>query len=130
MPPRKSRRRPPPRQKTPRPVIGRPPSAAKGVLHPPKAARRMTLPRPPAHSAPRPKAADRPLAGSLGIFGDPESSSTLLDLVDNLLNKGVVLHADAILALADVDLVYLRLTALLAAADRVFGPQDAPRGRR
>lgn len=59
------------------------------------------------------------------IFGEPETNATLLDLVDNLLSKGVVLHADAILALADVDLVYLKLTALLAAADRVFGPRDA-----
>jgi hypothetical protein len=58
-----------------------------------------------------------------GIFGEPDTNATLLDLVDNLLSKGVVLHADAILALADVDLVYLRLTALLCAADRVFGPR-------
>jgi hypothetical protein len=56
----------------------------------------------------------------MGVFAEPETNSTLLDLVDNLLSKGVVLHADAILALADVDLVYLRLTALLAAADRIF----------
>jgi len=54
------------------------------------------------------------------VFVEPDGGRTLLDLVDNLLGKGVVLHADAILALADVDLVYLRLTALLAAADRVF----------
>lgn len=59
-----------------------------------------------------------------GVFGEPEKNSTLLDLVDNLLGKGVVLHADAILSLAGVDLVYLRLTALLAAADRVFGPKE------
>jgi hypothetical protein len=36
------------------------------------------------------------------------------------LNRGVVLNADIILALADVDLVYLRLSALLCAADRVL----------
>lgn len=64
------------------------------------------------------------MAGPMGgIFGETETNSTLLDLVDNLLSKGVVLHADATLALADVDLVYLRLTALLVAADRVFGPK-------
>ena len=64
------------------------------------------------------------MASAMGsIFGEPDTNATLLDLVDNLLNRGVVLHADAILALADVDLVYLRLTALLAAADRVFGPR-------
>ena len=43
-----------------------------------------------------------------------------MDVIDNLLNRGVVLNADIILALADVDLVYLRLSALLCAADRVF----------
>jgi hypothetical protein len=32
----------------------------------------------------------------------------------------VVLNADVVLALADVDLVYLRLSALLCAADRVL----------
>jgi hypothetical protein len=48
------------------------------------------------------------------------SETSLLDVIDSLLNKGVVLNADIILALANVDLVYLRLSALLCAADRVF----------
>ena len=55
-----------------------------------------------------------------------QSDSSLLDVLDNLLNRGVVLNADIILALANVDLVYLRLSALLCAADRVL-PDD---GRR
>lgn len=55
-----------------------------------------------------------------------EHETSLLDLVDNLLNRGVVLHAEVILAIADVDLVYLRVSALLCAADRVL-PDD---GRR
>jgi hypothetical protein len=49
-----------------------------------------------------------------------EADSSLLDVLDNLLNRGVVLNADLILALADVDLVYVRLSALLCAADRVL----------
>ena len=48
-----------------------------------------------------------------------DEDSSLLDLIDNLLAKGVMLNADLILALADVDLVYVRLSALLCAADRV-----------
>ena len=52
------------------------------------------------------------------IADDEESS--LLDVIDNLLSKGVVLNADLILALADVDLVYVRLSTLLCAADRVL----------
>ena len=54
-----------------------------------------------------------------------DAEATLLDLIDNLLSKGVMLNADVILALANVDLVYLRLSALLCAADRLL-----PGGRR
>jgi hypothetical protein len=45
-----------------------------------------------------------------------------VDVIDGLLNQGVMLNADVILALADVDLVYLRLSALLCAADRLLPP--------
>jgi hypothetical protein len=48
------------------------------------------------------------------------SETSLVDVIDNLLNRGVVLNADIILALADIDLVYLRLSALLCAADRII----------
>jgi Gas vesicle protein len=51
-----------------------------------------------------------------------QSETSLVDVIDNLLNRGVVLNADLILALADVDLVYVRLSALLCAADRVLPP--------
>ena len=72
----------------------------------------------------------KPVSGTLkrttpksqvGRILDDESS--LLDLIDNLLSKGVMLNADLILALADVDLVYIRLSALLCAADRVLPPR-------
>jgi hypothetical protein len=52
-----------------------------------------------------------------------DDDSTLLDLIDNLLSKGVMLNADLFLALAGVDLVYIRLSALLCAADRVLRPR-------
>ena len=42
---------------------------------------------------------------------------SLLDLVDNLLNKGVVLNGELTLSLANVDLVVARLSLLLCAAD-------------
>ena len=49
-----------------------------------------------------------------------DGEKSLVDVLDSLLNQGVVLNADVILALANVDLVYLRLSALLCAADRVL----------
>jgi hypothetical protein len=54
-----------------------------------------------------------------------EGDKSLVDVLDSLLNQGVVLNADLILALADVDLVYVRLSALLCAADRVLPRRDA-----
>lgn len=41
---------------------------------------------------------------------------TLLDLVDRVLNKGVVVTGDVTLSVADVDLVYVGLRLLLASA--------------
>lgn len=57
------------------------------------------------------------------IFDSSETS--LLDLVDNLLNQGVVITGELVLGLAGVDLIYLRLSALLCAADRVLPPSEA-----
>lgn len=51
------------------------------------------------------------------------AEGSLLEVVDHLLNQGVVINAEVILGLADVDLVYLRLSALLCAADRVLPRQ-------
>ena len=48
------------------------------------------------------------------------SDASLLDIVDNVLNKGVVLSGDLTIALAHVDLIYARLSLLLCAAERVL----------
>jgi hypothetical protein len=48
------------------------------------------------------------------------SETSLADLVDSLLEKGVVVDGEVVLGLAGIDLIYLRLAALLAAADRVM----------
>jgi hypothetical protein len=81
-------------------------------------ARRARVP-PPARS--RPMIAPPPPRTVAHIMDDSEKS--LVDVLDSLLNQGVVLNAELILALANVDLVYLRLSALLCAADRVLPPR-------
>lgn len=48
--------------------------------------------------------------------------ASLLEAVDGLLERGVMLEGDLVLGLADVDLIYLRLSTLLAAADRILRP--------
>ena len=53
-----------------------------------------------------------------------DADASLLDLVDNVLNQGVVLSGELILGIAGVDLIYLRLSALLCAADRVLPREE------
>jgi len=73
---------------------------------------------------PRPLSRDEAQA----IFATSDTS--LLELVDNLLTKGVVVSGEVILGLAGVDLIYARLSVLLCAADRVLGaPSEAPAAR-
>jgi hypothetical protein len=55
--------------------------------------------------------------------------ATLLDMLDELLNKGVVLNGDIVLGVAGVDLVYLRLSTLLCAVDRVMADTGSRKRR-
>jgi hypothetical protein len=57
------------------------------------------------------------------VLDGPES--TVLDVLDHLLNKGVMLNGDVTLGVAGIDLIYLRLASILCAADRVL--PGAPR---
>jgi hypothetical protein len=97
-----SRIKPPPRARSPRPP-------------------RTTHPPAPRGSAPPAGAPRRQVAHLLDV-----SDKSLADVIDSLLNKGVVLNADLILALANVDLIYVRLSALICAADRL-APVEEPR---
>lgn len=44
---------------------------------------------------------------------------TLLDLLDRVIDQGVILAGDVTLSVADVDLIYLGLRMLLAPAERL-----------
>lgn len=110
------------RAKSPRSTIprSRPPKLQTGRRAP-----RVTLPsRPivpkPGHSPARRQPPRREIARIID-----EGDKSLVDVLDSLLNQGVVLNADVVLALANVDLVYVRLSALLCAADRVLPRKDA-----
>jgi hypothetical protein len=60
--------------------------------------------------------------GEYRIEQPPVSSSrqvTLVELLDRILDKGVVLSGDITLAVADVDLVRVGLKALLASVESI-----------
>jgi Gas vesicle protein len=88
---------------------GKPP-ARKPAAAPP----RTHHPPAPRGSAPRYRAPRHQVARIVDV-----SDRSLADVIDSLLNKGVVLNADMILALANVDLIYIHLSALICAADRL-----------
>jgi hypothetical protein len=68
----------------------------------------------------------RPVADE--ILEEPDTS--VLDLIDRLLNKGVMLTGDITMGVAGVDLIYLRLSSLFCATDRVFPAERRRRRRR
>ena len=49
----------------------------------------------------------------------PASDVSLLELVDRLLHKGVVLAGEATISVAGVDLIYLGLNLILGAAETI-----------
>jgi Gas vesicle protein len=66
--------------------------------------------------------ARRPKGRSMpAVIGRPAEApeATVLDLLDRLLDKGTMLDGELTLGVAGVDLISLRLSALLCAADRI-----------
>ena len=51
------------------------------------------------------------------IFGPPRIE--LAEVLNHVLDKGVVLRGEVMLAVADIDLIYVSLRALLASAGTV-----------
>lgn len=54
------------------------------------------------------------------VVADAGVDASLLDLIDNLLDKGCVVTGELVIGIADVDLIYIELSALLCAADRLL----------
>src|SRR4051812_2303138 len=69
---------------------------------------------------------DRGGAMTPGVVRDPRMRRpvearevALVDLIDRLLDGGVVIHGDITLAVADVDLLYVGLRALVASVETI-----------
>jgi len=59
--------------------------------------------------------------------------ASLLDVIDTAVNHGLVLQGDLILGVANVDLIYIKLSALVAALDKITRssmPADRPKTLR
>jgi Gas vesicle protein len=73
---------------------------------------------------PRARKSDSNLTVAAHVLESPES--TVLDLIDSLLNKGVMANGEVTLGVAGIDLIYLRLSSILCAADRILPPVTEP----
>ena len=51
---------------------------------------------------------------------------TLLEVLDRVLNKGVVISGDLVISVADIDLVYLGLKLLLSSVETMEKYRGAP----
>jgi hypothetical protein len=68
-----------------------------------------------------------PTITTLSIEGDSDVS--LLDILDHVLNAGVIIHGNVVISLAGVDLVYVGLTLIVTSVEtalRHIEPMDAP----
>ena len=59
--------------------------------------------------------------------GPGESDVSLLDILDHVLNAGVVIHGSLVISLAGVDLVYLGLNVVLTSVETALRHVEAPR---
>lgn len=66
-----------------------------------------------------------------GVIGQDETS--LLDILDHVLNAGVVIHGSLVISLAGVDLIYLGLNVVLTSVEtalRHMRLEELPSGTR
>ena len=50
---------------------------------------------------------------------EPSDDLTLLETIDHLLDRGVVISGEAVISIGDVDLLYLGLNIVLANVDAI-----------
>ena len=55
-----------------------------------------------------------------------EQEASLLDILDHVLNAGVVLHGSIVISIAGVDLVYLGLNAVLTSVETAIKHLNQP----
>ena len=62
----------------------------------------------------------------IGEAGEQEVDISLLDILDHVLNAGVVVQGSVVISLAGVDLVYLGVNAVLTSVETALRYIDEP----
>ncbi|OGO93631.1 MAG: hypothetical protein A2Y17_00800 [Clostridiales bacterium GWF2_38_85] len=50
---------------------------------------------------------------------EEQKEISLLELLDRLLDKGIVIHGDIMLSIADIDLIYVGLRLVIGSIDTI-----------
>jgi hypothetical protein len=70
------------------------------------------------------------MADELVLGGGDTEDLSLLDVLDHVLNAGVVIHGSLVISLAGVDLVYLGLNVVLTSVETAMRQMNyVPEGR-
>lgn len=57
---------------------------------------------------------------------DKSKDVTLLEILDRVLDKGVIISGDVVISVADVDLIYLGLKVLLSSVETMENLRGSP----
>ncbi|MEO6488265.1 MAG: gas vesicle protein [Thermoanaerobaculia bacterium] len=60
-------------------------------------------------------------------MADQEHDLSLLEALDHLLDRGVIIAGEAVISIGDVDLLYLGLNVVLANVDAIVRVSNKPR---
>ena len=64
---------------------------------------------------------------SVTLAGSAEQDVSLLDILDHVLNAGVVIHGSLVISVAGVDLVYVGLNVILTSVETAL--QNLAKGK-
>jgi hypothetical protein len=67
---------------------------------------------------------------TVGVLGGGEDEVSLLEILDHVLNSGVVIHGSLVISLAGVDLVYLGLNVVLTSVETALNNLQIEEKRR
>lgn len=66
--------------------------------------------------------------GPITLTGSAEEDTSLLEIIDHVLNAGVVIHGSLVISIAGVDLVYVGLNVVLTSVETALRSMEAARG--
>ena len=56
----------------------------------------------------------------MNYLSEEEKEMTLLELLDRLLDKGIIIHGDLMISIADIDLIYVGLRLVISSVDTIM----------